>query len=125
MFRKIIHIILLVYLLVATTGITFSVHYCRGEYVSASIDKEAKPCCNGKDKCCKDKIIHFEVKDNYDNTNAMTTVKTVDFGVLIPFIRLFKLTLIPETNKEVEKYTHTLLLLKTQTRLSLLQTYLC
>jgi len=125
MFRKITHIILLVYLLVATTGITFSVHYCQGEYISASIDKEAKSCCNGRDKCCKDKIIHFEVKDNYDNTNAMATVKTVDLGVLIPYIRLFRRTLIPEIHKGAEEYTHTLLLLKTQTRLSLLQTYLC
>ena len=65
MLRKITHIVLALFLLVSTTGITISMHYCGGEYVSTSINKEAKSCCDSTGGCCENKTMHFEVEDDY------------------------------------------------------------
>lgn len=54
MFRKIVHIILSLFLLVANTGVCFSMHYCGGKIVCVSINPEHKSCCaEGEVNCCK------------------------------------------------------------------------
>ena len=53
------------FLLFTTAGLTFSMHYCGGNYVSTSINKEAKSCCDGSGGCCENKTLHFEIKGDF------------------------------------------------------------
>ena len=124
MFRKIIHIVLSVFLMVATTGITFSMHYCGGKYVSTSINKEAKSCCDGTGGCCENKTVHLEVKDDYVSPIQIDNTKIVELDVLFPILFALNFELFPELNETFEVYTDTSPPPTIQTRLSLLQTYL-
>lgn len=125
MLRKISHIILAFFLLVSTTGVTLSMHYCGGELVSTSINKEAKTCCDGTGGCCENKTVHFEVEDDYVSPVQVTNIQTVelDFLFSILFVLNFDLS-IDEEIEQVAFYDSspppTI-----QTRLALLQTYLC
>jgi len=125
MIRKIIHIALSVFLMVATTGITISIHYCGGEYVYTSINKEAKSCCDGMGGCCENKTIHLEVKDDYVSPFQMDNTKIVELDVLFPILFALNFELLPELNESFEVYTDTSPPPTIQTHLSLLQTYLC
>ena len=80
MLRKISHIVLALFLLVSTTGITISMHYCGGKYVSTSINEEAKSCCDGTGGCCENKTLHFEVKDDYVNAVQIENSKIVELA---------------------------------------------
>jgi len=110
--------------MVATTGITFSMHYCGGKYVSTSINKEAKSCCDGTGGCCENKTVHLEVKDDYVSPIQIDNTKIVELDVLFPILFALKFELFPELNETFEVYTDTSPPPTIQTRLSLLQTYL-
>jgi len=125
MYRRIIHIVLSVFLMVATTGITFSMHYCCGQYVSTSINEEAKMCCDGTGGCCENKTIHIEVEDDYVSPIEIDNLKIVALDVLFPILFVLNFDLLPEENETFEVYTDTSPPPIIQTRLSLLQTYLC
>lgn len=111
--------------MVVTTGMTFSMHYCGGKYVATTINKETKSCCDGTGKCCENKTIHLEVKNNYVSPIEIDNPKIIELDVLFPITFALNFTLIPESNKIIEFYTHLPPLITTQTRLSLLQTYIC
>lgn len=125
MFRKITHIILAFFLLVSTTGVTLSMHYCGGELVSSSINKEAKACCDGTGGCCENKTIHFEVEDDYMSPVQVTNIQTVELDILFPI--LFVLNFELSSNEEIKHvaFYDSLPPPTIQTRLALLQTYLC
>lgn len=125
MLRKIIHIVLSVFLMVATTGITFSMHYCGGKYVSTSINKEAKSCCDGIGGCCENKTVHLEVKDDYVSPVQIDNIKVVELDILFPILFALHFELFSLENEAFEVYTDTSPPPTIQTRLSLLQTYLC
>jgi len=125
MFRKITHIILSVFLMVSTTGITLSMHYCGGKWVSTSINKEAKSCCDGTDGCCENKTIHFEVEDDYVSPIQVDNTKIVELDVLFPILFVLHFELLSEENETFEVFTDASPPPTIQTRLSLLQTFLC
>jgi hypothetical protein len=125
MFRKITHIVLSVFLMVATTGITFSMHYCGGKYVSTSINKEAKSCCGDTCGNCENKTIHLEVEDDYISPIQINNPSIVELDVLFPILFAFNMNLLPEEGESFEVYTDTSPPPTLHTRLSLLQTYLC
>ena len=125
MFKRIAHIVLALLLLVSTTGITFSWHYCGGKYVSTSINTTAKSCCDGEGGCCENKTVHFEVKDDYVSPIVVENHTIVELDILFPILFIFNFELFPiEENASVAFYDSspppTI-----HTRLSLLQTYLC
>ena len=105
MFRKITHIILSVFLMVSTTGITLSMHYCGGKWVSTSINKEAKSCCDGTDGCCENKTIHFEVEDDYVSPIQVDNTKIVELDVLFPILFVLHFELLSEENETFEVFT--------------------
>lgn len=125
MFRKIAHITLSVFLLLATTGITFSMHYCGGEFVSASINKEAKTCCEGIGGCCENLMFHFEVKDDYVSPVQVTNIQTVELDILFPILFVFNFDLSIDEEIEQVAFYDSSPPPTIQTRLALLQTYLC
>jgi len=125
MLRKITNIVVALFLLVSTTGITISMHYCGGKYVSSSINKEAKSCCDGSGGCCENKTLHFEVKDDYVNVAQIENSKIVELDILFPILFALNLELLPMEEKTELAFYDSSPPPKIQTRLSLLQTYLC
>lgn len=78
-FKKYISFLLAIFLLISNTGFAIDVHYCGGEVSSVkpiywknyeSLLATEKICCapeasslvEKKESCCKDKVIHFEKK---------------------------------------------------------------
>lgn len=125
MLRKITHIVLALFLLVSTTGITFSMHYCGSKYVSTSINKEAKSCCDGTGGCCENKTLHFEVKDDYVSAIVVQNNTIVELDVLFPILFVLSAELLPEIKVTTNYFGDTSPPSTIQTRLSLFQTYLC
>jgi hypothetical protein len=56
MLKKFGNIILALLLVLTTSGMVISKHYCGNMLVSISIDSQAKQCCDGRDNhCCHNK----------------------------------------------------------------------
>jgi hypothetical protein len=125
MLRRITHIILALFLMVATTGVTFSMHYCGGELISTYINTEAKTCCDGTGGCCENKTLHFEVEDDYVSTVQVKNVETVELDILFPILFVLHFELLDEEDKAIEAFNDADPPPTIQTRLALLQTYLC
>nr|WP_321453108.1 hypothetical protein [uncultured Carboxylicivirga sp.] len=125
MLRKISHIILVFYLLVSATGVTLSMHYCGGELVSTSINKEAKTCCDGTGGCCENKTVHFEVEDDYVSPVQVINIQTVELDILFPILFVLNFDLSIDEEIEQVAFYDSSPPPTIQTRLALLQTYLC
>lgn len=66
MLRKIAHIILSLFLLLANTGVDFSVHYCGGKLINVALNPEHKSCCSeGEDNCCEIKTEKIQFDETY------------------------------------------------------------
>lgn len=125
MLRKITHIVLTLLLLVSTSGVTFSMHYCGGALVSTSINVEAKSCCEDNTGCCENKTLHFEVEDDYVSPVQVTNLETVALDILCPILFVLNLELLNNEDKDAQSLNDSSPPPTIQTRLSLLQTYLC
>ncbi len=126
MLRKVIHMILVLILLVAASGTTLSLHYCGQELVSAAINEEAPSCCDGNGGCCHNKDIHFEVKDDFVASPQIDVVKNIELDTLFPILYMVFSEVPMETESKVAyAFFDSSPPPKIQTRLSLLQTYIC
>jgi hypothetical protein len=65
MVRKTIILLVSAILLLGTSGITVSMHYCGNSFISYNFTGKAKSCCGKNCKSCHDKNIHIKVSDNY------------------------------------------------------------
>jgi len=65
MLKKIVHIVLVLLLTVATTGFTISKHYCGEHLFSVSIFSAEKCSCGNQCKDCHTNIKQVKVSDNY------------------------------------------------------------
>lgn len=63
--RKAAHILLSFLLTISTTGISLSMHYCGGEWVSTSINSEAEGCCEGEGGCCENKSFSIQLEEDF------------------------------------------------------------
>lgn len=125
MHKKVLHIILSLMLLVSTTGITFSMHYCGGQYVSTSLFVEPDSCCGDGCGCCENKSVHYEVEEDFTSPLTIAVAPAVELDLLIELfhfeIDVERLLLLP-----VKKVFEDTSPPKTvDERLSLLQTFLC
>ena len=87
-FKKHISIILACFLLVSNLGLAFNVHYCGKNIASVSLKSDLpfqnseKGCCGKvitkKNKCCKDKVFHFQQKS--DNVIVKAFVFHFDYS---------------------------------------------
>lgn len=124
MLRKSVHIILVMLLLVSSTGVTFSMHYCGGELVSTSINKEAKTCCDGTGGCCENKTMHIEIDDDYISSIVVEN-SIIELDILFPVLFALYSDLIPVEANVPITFNDSSPPPKIQIRLSFLQTYLC
>ncbi|MCK5169034.1 MAG: hypothetical protein KAQ75_04065 [Bacteroidales bacterium] len=117
MFRKLIHIVISFLLLSVTAGYSISKHYCGNNLVSVSISHEAENCCRNETKSYhldEDFVISPILENNFINCFNLFAIYYIlldnkfDFEIITDFV-------IPESPPPV----------KTQTKLSNLQTYLC
>ncbi len=123
MYRTIAHTVLALFLLVATTGVTISMHYCGGSLVSTSINHEAKSCCED-DGCCENKNLHYELENDYVAPIVFENSNIVELEALFPMLFVMDFHLSPSQAKATFAFIDSYPPPKIQTRLSLLQTYL-
>jgi len=112
-------------MLVITTGVTLSMHYCGGKLVSTAINKKAKSCCDGTGGCCENKTIHIQLKEDFDSQTNFIHTEVAELDVLFPVLFLVDLNLLEEPKDSFIVYQDSSPPPNIQTRLSLLQTYLC
>ncbi len=124
MLRKAVNIILAVIFLVATIGINISMHYCGGEFVSASIVQAEDTCCDGMAGCCENKTIHIEVSEKYVKATQFENVKFAVQDLLFPLLIVSNVELLGEASLSNLHLLGAAPPPTIQTILSLLQTYL-
>jgi len=126
MFRKFLHITISTLLLTVTAGYSISKHYCKNNLVSVSISHEAESCCDmeGTSNCCRNEIKSFQFDEDFiispilenDEINSIDLFAifyiVIDNNFNIELINDFELKESPPP-------------LKSQTKRSFLQTYLC
>ena len=123
MYKTIAHTILALFLLVATTGVTISMHYCGGSLVSTSINQQAESCCDD-DSCCENKNLHYELENDYVSTPVVENSSVPVLEVLFPVLFVLDIDLSPLQTKATRAFVDSSPPPKIATRLSLLQTYL-
>ena len=115
---------MVLFLLVSTPGITLSLHYCGGDLVSTSINSESKSCCDGAG-CCENKTLHIGIEDDYINQVRITNVEAVDHYVPTPVFLVVGFSLPAEDYKAAGEYYYPPPPSTLQTRLALMQAFLC
>jgi hypothetical protein len=125
MLRKITYIILALFLMVTTAGITVSMHYCGGELVTASINKKDKTCCDKTGGCCENKTFQIKIEDDYVNSVMVSSVDPIELDILFPILFVLNIELSNVEDKATNAFCDSSPPPKIQTRLALLQTYLC
>ncbi len=125
MHKKVLHIILSLMLLVSTTGVTLSMHYCGGKYVSTSLFVKADSCCSEVCGCCEDKSVHYEVEEDFTSPVVLALEPAIELEL---FIELFHLEIVEEGQSTLpikKTFEDTSPPKTVDERLSLLQTFLC
>lgn len=121
MFKTIAHTVLALFLMVATTGITISKHYCGTNLESVSILTSPESCCDIPVGCCHNEDVKIEIKDDY--SVASFNYNFSMFALELPgLMELFQPN-VPEATSKFHIYNY-LPERKMQTVLSRLQTYL-
>ncbi len=120
MLRKIKHIVLALLLLVSTSGIAISKHYCGANLKSVSILTTPESCCELPVGCCHNEKVEIEIEDDY--SGASFNYDFSMFAVELPsLLESFQLDLSASTS-EFHVYNY-LPERRMQTILSCLQTY--
>jgi len=66
MVKKILHIATILILMLATTGVSISKHYCHGSLISFSLFGKAKSCCDSSCGACHNETAFSKVTDNFE-----------------------------------------------------------
>ena len=70
MFKLPGNIILIFILLLSTSGITISKHYCGKTLVHTAIYSTPDKCCTGNCTGCHDKRVHIQIKDRFESSTS-------------------------------------------------------
>jgi hypothetical protein len=83
MFRKLIHLVLTFTLILATSGITVTRHYCGDKLESISVNSIHKSCCGANCPFCHNITHSYKVKDNfYASDFKIDTSKVINLNWL-------------------------------------------
>jgi len=120
-------ILLALAVLSTTSGFTISKHFCHRNLISISINSQAPSCCdNAMGNCCHNESKHFQLDEKFSVSSILHVEKVVSFNMLAPIYSQFKVDfnkLESEINSFVADSSPPPLPI--QTKLSLLQSYLC
>lgn len=117
------HIILSLLLLISTSGLAISKHYCGGELISTSVFTEADSCCDSDD-CCKNETELIQLDVDYSVSSTVVVPESAQVDLLAFSLVVFNLSIEENTT------THEFVLSdsppppKIQTSLAIRQTYL-
>ena len=100
-------------------------HYCGGKLISTSINQETKSCCDRMGSCCENRIVHFEVQDDYISPIQFKHIKTVELDILFPVFVDFNYEIFSEVSNAFIAFHDSSPPYMIQTKLAFLQTYLC
>ncbi|SMO36630.1 hypothetical protein SAMN06265379_101292 [Saccharicrinis carchari] len=123
MFKTTVHIVIAMFLLLATAGVTISMHYCGGSLVYTSINQQAESCCDD-DGCCENKTLHYELEDDYLSPIVVDNNNLIEMEILFPILFVMNFDLSAAQAKPSFAFIDSYPPPKIQTRLSLLQVYL-
>ena len=118
-----IHIVLSVLLLVATTGLAISKHYCGGELISTSVLGEAESCCDSGD-CCKNETEHIQLDVDYSVSATVVLPESVQMDLIVFTAALFNVNEAENTKLVQEFLTDSHPPPKLHTSLAIRQSYL-
>jgi hypothetical protein len=124
MLKKIAHIILSLLLLISTTGITITWHYCGNALERIAINSEAKSCCEN-DGCCHNESTLYQVKDDFSAPESIQALKEPVFDAFLStvfVVQCYEPLTLGFTSFPVAESPPAI---TTNTILSFLQTFLC
>ena len=126
MFRKTGNIALAILLLITTTGFSISKHYCGSHLVEVAINSEIEPCCGemGNSNCCHNETEYFQLKEDFVSSSSIENTSITCFDILFPLVFVDFLDSPGIVEIEIKNFAESQPP-TTQTKLSLLQTYLC
>lgn len=81
MLKKSVHIILSFLLLVATSGLFLSKHYCGGKLLSVSLFQTASSCCDS-DSCCQHETAIIQLDWDCSVVAVLTLPQAVQMDLL-------------------------------------------
>lgn len=127
MFRKTANIILVIFLLTTTIGFSVSKHYCGSRLVEVSINSEAEPCCDdmGNSNCCHNETEYFQLKEDLVTPVSFENIRIASFDILFPLVFVYSFNTPGNIETEVINFAESPPPPAIQSKLSLLQTYLC
>jgi hypothetical protein len=70
MFKRAGHILVILLLLLGTTGVSITRHYCGGNLVHTSLYSASYNCCNGNCPRCHDERINARITDTYESSQS-------------------------------------------------------
>ena len=121
MIKKISHISFALLLIVATTGMTISEHFCGSDLISIELNSTPESCCDDNSDCCHNESFTFEIEDEFSISSY--TFEFAQYAVeLTTFVELLQID-VPEVNSS-KLFPFIPPPPKIQTVLSSLQTYL-
>ncbi|MEN8118635.1 MAG: hypothetical protein ABFS16_16750 [Bacteroidota bacterium] len=101
MIKKASHIILSMLLLISTTGLAISKHYCGGELISTSLFVEGGSCCDSDD-CCKNETEIFQLDEDFSVSTSLAIPESVQIDLLAISLVVFNLNI--EENSIADDY---------------------
>ncbi len=125
MFRKFIHIIISLLLLISITGFAVSKHYCGSELVSVKINQETSPCCDMEENCCQNETDFYLLDSDFLISTSQLLEDRTELEFLFPVIYIFLDLETPISRDLVDNITESPPPKKLQDRLSILQSFLC
>ena len=98
---------MIIVLLVSTTGMTVSKHYCGDSLVDVNVFSEAKSCCEAgcSTGCCHDESEHFELDENFLVTATDIDFQEASIELLIPFTQHLVIKEVEQQNFELSGYS--------------------
>ena len=101
MYKTVSHIILSLLLLISTTGLAISKHYCGGELISTSLYAGADACCDSDD-CCKNEIKLIQLDVEYSISSTVSVPESAQLDLLAFSLEVFNLSI--EENTTAHKF---------------------
>ena len=99
MLKKISHIIVAFVLLIATTGLTVSKHYCGELLISTLLFSDSDPCCK-EGECCHNETAFYQIEEDFAAPGFSQLPHVIDIDLPVDLIGL-SLTFNFEKNPDV------------------------
>ncbi len=111
--------------MVFTTGLTISMHYCGGKWVSASVIQKTDSCCGNACSNCENKTLHYEVEEDFVSPMVTEIIPAIELDMLFPLFFAINVGRTPLYGINKAVFDNASPPLPLHTRLSVLQTFLC